>query len=138
MIFTFYKAQGLSVGGSLVEEDKLELAKELMEKAKVGGGAWVVGPPGGGGVRAADVAAVLQVLAGRGASGMAHGFEVLIAAQCRAQPPCPHPPTTRPRPQAKGVQFVLPTDVVVADKFAADAEAKVVPVTAIPDGWMVR
>ena len=36
MIFTFYKAQGLSVGGSLVEEDKLELAKELMEKAKVG------------------------------------------------------------------------------------------------------
>ncbi|PRW58440.1 phosphoglycerate kinase [Chlorella sorokiniana] len=71
MIFTFYKAQGLSVGASLVEEDKLELAKELMEKAK-----------------------------------------------------------------AKGVEFVLPTDVVVADKFAADAEAKVVPVTAIPDGWM--
>ena len=35
MIFTFYKAQGLSVGASLVEEDKLELAKELMEKAKV-------------------------------------------------------------------------------------------------------
>lgn len=38
MIFTFYKAQGLSVGGSLVEDDKLSLAKELMEKAKVGGG----------------------------------------------------------------------------------------------------
>jgi len=36
MIFTFYKAQGLSVGASLVEEDKLALAKELMEKAKVG------------------------------------------------------------------------------------------------------
>ncbi|EFN59488.1 hypothetical protein CHLNCDRAFT_29609 [Chlorella variabilis] len=71
MIFTFYKAQGLSVGGSLVEEDKLELAKELMEKAK-----------------------------------------------------------------AKGVEFVLPVDVVVADKFAADAESKVVPVSAIPDGWM--
>lgn len=71
MIFTFYKAQGLSVGGSLVEDDKLELAKELMDKAK-----------------------------------------------------------------AKGVEFVLPTDVVVADKFAADAANKVVPVTAIPDGWM--
>ena len=28
MIFTFYKARGLSVGKSLVEEDKLELAKE--------------------------------------------------------------------------------------------------------------
>ncbi len=37
MIFTFYKAQGLSVGSSLVEEDKLDLAKELMAKAKVGG-----------------------------------------------------------------------------------------------------
>ena len=35
MIFTFYKAQGLSVGGSLVEEDKLELATQLIEKAKV-------------------------------------------------------------------------------------------------------
>ncbi|KAI3433409.1 hypothetical protein D9Q98_003225 [Chlorella vulgaris] len=71
MIFTFYKAQGLGVGSSLVEEDKLELAKQLMDKAK-----------------------------------------------------------------AKGVEFVLPTDVVVADKFSADASHKVVPVDAIPDGWM--
>ena len=29
MIFTFYKARGLDVGKSLVEEDKLELAKDL-------------------------------------------------------------------------------------------------------------
>lgn len=35
MIFTFYKAQGKSTGSSLVEADKVELAKELMEKAKV-------------------------------------------------------------------------------------------------------
>ncbi|QJB45849.1 phosphoglycerate kinase [Dolichospermum flos-aquae] len=34
MIFTFYKARGLNVGKSLVEEDKLELAKELEAKAK--------------------------------------------------------------------------------------------------------
>jgi len=34
MIFTFYKARGLSVGKSLVEEDKLELARELEAKAK--------------------------------------------------------------------------------------------------------
>ncbi len=34
MIFTFYKARGLSVGKSLVEDDKLELAKELEAKAK--------------------------------------------------------------------------------------------------------
>lgn len=60
MIFTFYKAQGLSVGSSLVEEDKLDLATSLMEKAK-----------------------------------------------------------------AKGVSLLLPSDVVVADKFAADANCKV-------------
>ncbi|TAF06238.1 MAG: phosphoglycerate kinase [Nostocales cyanobacterium] len=34
MIFTFYKARGLSVGKSLVEEDKLELAQTLEAKAK--------------------------------------------------------------------------------------------------------
>ncbi|MGC1196079.1 MAG: phosphoglycerate kinase, partial [Geitlerinemataceae cyanobacterium] len=34
MIFTFYKARGLNVGKSLVEEDKLELAKTLEVKAK--------------------------------------------------------------------------------------------------------
>ena len=71
MIFTFYKAQGLSVGKSLVEEDKLALATELMGKAK-----------------------------------------------------------------AKGVDFLLPTDVVVADNFAPDANAQTVNVNAIPDGWM--
>ncbi|PRW58139.1 phosphoglycerate kinase isoform A [Chlorella sorokiniana] len=71
MIFTFYKARGLNVGSSLVEEDKLALAKELEEKAK-----------------------------------------------------------------AKGVEFVLPTDVIVADKFAPDANTQTVEVTAIPDGWM--
>lgn len=34
------------------------------------------------------------------------------------------------------VDFLLPTDVVVADKFAADANNKVVDVTEIPEGWM--
>lgn len=34
MIFTFYKAQGLSIGSSLVEDDKLELATSLLKKAK--------------------------------------------------------------------------------------------------------
>ena len=71
MIFTFYKARGLPVGASLVEEDKLSLAKELEEKAK-----------------------------------------------------------------AKGVEFILPVDVVVADKFAPDANSKIVSVESIPDGWM--
>ncbi|MGI9542692.1 MAG: phosphoglycerate kinase [Cyclobacteriaceae bacterium] len=34
MSYTFFKALGGSVGNSLVEEDKLELAKELVKKAK--------------------------------------------------------------------------------------------------------
>ena len=71
MIFTFYKARGLNVGKSLVEEDKLELAKSLEAKAK-----------------------------------------------------------------EKGVELLLPTDVVVADNFAADANAQTVSVESIPDGWM--
>nr|WP_199289791.1 phosphoglycerate kinase [Leptolyngbya sp. FACHB-60] len=71
MIFTFYKARGLNVGKSLVEEDKLELAKALEAKAK-----------------------------------------------------------------EKGVDLLLPTDVVLADNFAPDANAQTVSVDAIPDGWM--
>lgn len=71
MIFTFYKARGLSVGKSLVEDDKLELAKSLEAKAK-----------------------------------------------------------------EKGVEFLLPTDVVVADNFAPDANDQTVSVENIPDGWM--
>ncbi|MCQ9125169.1 phosphoglycerate kinase [Corynebacterium amycolatum] len=35
-----------------------------------------------------------------------------------------------------GDKIVLPTDVVVADKFAADAENKVVDATEMPEGWM--
>uniref|UniRef100_A0A453SZB5 phosphoglycerate kinase n=1 Tax=Aegilops tauschii subsp. strangulata TaxID=200361 RepID=A0A453SZB5_AEGTS len=61
MIYTFYKAQGHAVGKSLVEEDKLELANSLIEKAK-----------------------------------------------------------------SKGVSLLLPTDIVVADNFAADAESKAI------------
>lgn len=71
MVFTFYKARGWSVGKSLVEEDKLELAKSLEAKAK-----------------------------------------------------------------ERGVALLLPTDVVVADKFAADANSQTVSVEAIPGGWM--
>ncbi|HBT25223.1 MAG TPA: phosphoglycerate kinase [Pseudothermotoga sp.] len=34
MMFTFLKAQGLKVGSSLVENDKLDLAKQILEQAK--------------------------------------------------------------------------------------------------------
>jgi phosphoglycerate kinase len=36
----------------------------------------------------------------------------------------------------KGIDFILPTDVVIADKFAEDAKTQTVKVDAIPDGWM--
>src|SRR4030067_67472 len=36
MAFTFFKAQGKEIGKSLLEEEKLELAKELLEKVKSG------------------------------------------------------------------------------------------------------
>ena len=71
MIFTFYKARGLNVGKSLVEEDKLDLARALEAKAK-----------------------------------------------------------------ERGVELLLPTDVVVADSFSPDANSQIVDINNIPDGWM--
>uniref|UniRef100_A0A7S3RA53 Phosphoglycerate kinase n=2 Tax=Eukaryota TaxID=2759 RepID=A0A7S3RA53_DUNTE len=71
MIFTFFKARGLNVGSSLVEDDKLDLAKKLEAMAK-----------------------------------------------------------------EKGVELLLPTDVVMADKFAADANTKVVSINNMEEGWM--
>ena len=71
MIFTFYKARGLDVGNSLVEEDKLELAKNLEEKAK-----------------------------------------------------------------RKGVQLLLPSDVVLADSFSPTANSKISDINNISGDWM--
>ncbi|MDH6352473.1 MULTISPECIES: phosphoglycerate kinase [Brevibacillus] len=71
MANTFLKAQGYGIGASLCEDDKLDLARSLMEQAK-----------------------------------------------------------------ERGVQLLMPVDVVVADRFAADAEKKVVAIDAIPEGWM--
>jgi len=71
MAYTFFKALGGNVGKSLVEEDKLDLAKELIKKAK-----------------------------------------------------------------EKGVEFLLPMDSIVADKFAADANTNVANNHSIQDGWM--
>lgn len=71
MIFTFYKARGLNVGKSLVEDEFVELARTLEIKAK-----------------------------------------------------------------EKGVDLLLPTDVVVADAFSADANTQTISIDSIPDGWM--
>ena len=69
MSYTFKRALGMPIGCSLCEEDKLDLAKSLVEKA-----------------------------------------------------------------ESKGVKLLLPVDTVVADRFAADAEAVVVE--SIPDDMM--
>ncbi|MFC9994241.1 phosphoglycerate kinase [Nocardia sp. NPDC127526] len=68
MCFTFLAAQGLPVGGSLLQAEMIDTCKDLLDKY-------------------ADV-------------------------------------------------IHLPVDIVVADKFAADAESKVVAANEIPDGWM--
>jgi phosphoglycerate kinase len=71
MAFTFVKAMGGTIGKSLCEDDKLDLAKELLQKAK-----------------------------------------------------------------AKGVNLYIPTDAIIADNFANDANTKHSDINAIPDGWM--
>ena len=38
--------------------------------------------------------------------------------------------------EASGKTLILPSDIVVADAFAADANTQVVKQDAIPDGWM--
>src|SRR5438552_1442659 len=68
MAYTFFRAQGLPTGKSLVEEDKVALAAELLNKG--------------------------------------------------------------------GSKIALPTDHVVASRFAADAETKTVPSNEIPPTWM--
>ena len=71
MANTFIAAKGLQTGKSLVEQDKLDLAKSLMAAA-----------------------------------------------------------------EEKQVKLLLPSDVVIAEKFAADAKARVVPVGEIDPEWM--
>ena len=71
MAYTFFKALGHEVGTSICEDDKVELAKEMMAKA-----------------------------------------------------------------EAKGVQFLIPIDNVVATEYSADSEWKIVDSDDIPNGWM--
>jgi len=70
LAYTFIKAQGHEIGQSLLEEDKIDLAKSFIEKAKV-----------------------------------------------------------------KGVNFYMPIDAVIADRFAEDANAKNVSIEEIPADW---
>jgi phosphoglycerate kinase len=39
--------------------------------------------------------------------------------------------------QRRGTKLLLPTDAVVADRFAPDAVTKVVPITAVTAGWRI-
>ena len=71
MMFTFIKAMGGSIGGSLVEEEFVELAAQTMKKAK-----------------------------------------------------------------EAGVELLIPTDALVADKFDNEANTKICKADEIEDGWM--
>ncbi len=71
MAYTFFRAMDGQCGNSLVEEDRIDTAKELMKKA-----------------------------------------------------------------EAKGVTIHLPSDSIIADRFAADAEVSSSLSNNIPDGWM--
>jgi phosphoglycerate kinase len=71
MAYTFYKAMGGRIGGSLCEDDRIDTAKELLEKA-----------------------------------------------------------------EAKGVCIHLPSDSIIADRFAPDANISSALSNTIPDGWM--
>lgn len=71
MAYTFVKAQGGNVGSSLVEDEFLNVANDILAKAK-----------------------------------------------------------------AKGVNLYIPTDTIVADKFDNNASTQLVPINAIPSGWM--
>ncbi|UOQ67619.1 phosphoglycerate kinase [Hymenobacter volaticus] len=71
MAYTFAKAQGGSIGSSLLEADKMDLALSLIQQAK-----------------------------------------------------------------DKGVNLVLPTDSIIADKFANDANTAEASNQSIPDGWL--
>ncbi len=48
----------------------------------------------------------------------------------------PHAEKTLERINKKKIKFYLPVDVVVGDKFTADAETKVTTVQEIPKGWL--
>jgi phosphoglycerate kinase len=39
--------------------------------------------------------------------------------------------------RSRGAQLLLPVDAVIANRFAPDAEARTVPIDAIPDGWRI-
>src|SRR5438270_7020220 len=37
----------------------------------------------------------------------------------------------------RDLKFLLPTDVIIADRFAADATSKVVAIDQVPQGWRI-
>jgi phosphoglycerate kinase len=39
--------------------------------------------------------------------------------------------------RGKNIEFILPVDVVIADRFAADAQRRIVPVMEVPPGWRI-
>lgn len=64
-----------------------------------------------------------------------HSITAYAWMGCRASDSCVIPAELMV--QEKGVKLLLPSDIVIADKFDANANSKVVSADDIPDGWMV-
>ena len=99
--------------GLLLEKELTELGKLLEEVERpfvlISGGAKVE-----------DKLGVLQNLGGKADTVLVGGK---MAEEIRANNPLPF-------------EVLLPTDVVAASAFAEDAETKVTPFNALPDGWL--
>jgi 3-phosphoglycerate kinase len=97
----------------------LLLEKELTELGKLLGDVERPFVLISGGAKVEDKLGVLENLGGKADTVLVGGK---MAEELRADNPLPF-------------DVVLPTDVVAASEFAEDAEAKVTPFDALPDGW---
>jgi 3-phosphoglycerate kinase len=99
----------------------LLLARELEELGKLLGEVERPFVLVSGGAKVEDKLGVLQNLGGRADTVLVGGK---MAAEIASQSPL------------EGVNVMLPVDVVAAAAFESDAEARVVPSDALPDGWL--
>jgi phosphoglycerate kinase len=126
-----------AVAGLLMERE-LEVLESLIEHPKRPFAAVI------GGAKVSSKLAVLQHLLDRVdvliiGGGMAGTFlkacGLSIGDSLLEEDLLPEATAMMAAAEARGVALLLPVDAVIADRVAADAETRAVPVSAIPDGW---